>query len=113
MQITPTINFGGNCREAIQLYEKVFEGKITCLLTYREANDPEYMPLLSEEQKDYIYHAELALGNQRIIMSDHVDIEFTVCYSNFLTIMYDTKEEVQKAYEIMKEGSKTIYKMEA
>ena len=113
MQITPTINFGGNCREAIQMYEKAFAGKITCLLTYREADDPAYMPLLSEEQKDYIYHAELVLGDQRIIMSDHVDIEFTVCYSNFLTIMYDTKEEVQKAYEVMKEGSKTIYEMEA
>ncbi len=113
MQITPTINFGGNCREAIRLYEKAFEGKVTCLLTYREANDPAYMPLLNEEQKDYIYHAELVLGNQRIIMSDHVDIDFTVCYSNFLTIMHDTKEEVQRAYEIMKEGSKTIYEMEA
>ena len=98
MQITPTLNFGGTCQEAIQMYEKAFEGKITCLITYREANDPAYMPLLSEEQKDYVYHAELVLGNQRIIMSDHVDIEFTVCYSNFLTIMYDTKEEVQKAY---------------
>ena len=53
------------------------------------------------------------LDNQRIIMSDHVDIEFQTCYSNFLTIMYDTKEEVQRAYEIMKEGSKTIYPLEA
>lgn len=44
---------------------------------------------------------------------DHVDIEFQTCYSNFLTIMFDTKEEVQQAYEIMKEGSKTIYQMEA
>ena len=113
MQIIPTLNFGGTCREAIQMYEKAFEGKITCLITYREANDPAYMPLLIEEQKDYVYHAELVLGDQRIIMSDHVDIEFTVCYSNFLTIMYDTKEEVQRAYEIMKEGSKTIYRMEA
>jgi len=113
MQITPTLNFGGTCREAIQMYEKAFEGKITCLISYREANDPAYMPLLSEEQKDYVYHAELVLGNQRIIMSDHVDIEFTVCYSNFLTIMYDRKEEVQRAYDIMKEGSKTIYKLEA
>ena len=113
MQITPTLNFGGTCREAIRMYEKAFDGKITCLISYREANDPAYMPLLNEAQKDYIYHAELVLGDQRIIMSDHVDIEFTVCYSNFLTIMYDTKEEVQRAYEIMKEGSKTIYKMEA
>ena len=113
MQIIPTLNFGGACREAIQMYEKAFEGKITCLITYREANDPAYMPLLIEEQKDYVYHAELVLGDQRIIMSDHVDIEFTVYYSNFLTVMYDTKEEVQRAYEIMKEGSKTIYRMEA
>ena len=113
MKIVPTLNFGGKCREAIQMYEKAFSGEITQLLTYREANDPAYMPLLSEKQKDYIYHSELVLGDQRIIMSDHVDIDFTTCYSNFLTIMYDTKEEVQRAYEIMKEGSTTIYKMEA
>jgi len=113
MQITPTLNFAGNCREAIQMYEKAFEGEITCLITYRQANDPVYMPLLSEEQKDYIYHAELVLGGRRIIMSDHTDIELPVCCSNFLTVIYDTKEEVQRAYEIMKEGSTTIYRMEA
>ena len=109
MQIVPTLNFGGNCREAIQMYERAFHGKISCMITYGEANDPAYIPLLKENQKDYIYHSELVLENQRIIMSDHVDIEFQTCYSNFLTIMYDTKEEVQRAYEIMKEGSKTIY----
>lgn len=113
MQMVPTLNFGGTCREAIQMYEKAFDGKITWLITYREADDPAYMPLLNEEQKEYIYHAELMLGSQRIIMSDQVDIELSVCYSNFLTIMYDTKEEMQRAYEIMKEGSKTIYQMEA
>ena len=109
MQIVPTLSFGGNCREAIHMYEKAFNGKISCLITYGEANDPAYNPLLRENQKEYIYHSELILGNQRIIMSDHVDIEFQTCYANFLTIMYDTKEEVQKAYEIMKEGSTTIY----
>ena len=113
MQIVPTLNFGGNCREAIQMYEKAFNGKISCMITYGEANDPAYIPLLKENQKEYIYHSELVLDNQRIIMSDHVDIEFQTCYSNFLTIMYDTKEEVQRAYEIMKEGSKTIYQLEA
>jgi len=99
MQIVPTLNFGGNCREAIQMYEKAFNGKISCMITYGEANDPEYNSLLKENQKEYIYHSELVLDNQRIIMSDHVDIEF--------------QEEVQRAYEIMKEGSKTIYRLEA
>ena len=113
MEITPTLNFGGQCREALHAYAEAFGGEITCLITYRDGNDPAYMPLLKEDQLDYIYHAELRFGERRIIMSDHVDIEFTTCYSNFLTIMYDTKEEVQRAYAVLKEGSTTIYPMEA
>ena len=46
-------------------------------------------------------------------MSDHVDLEFQTCYSNFLTVMCDTKEDVERTYETMKDGSKTIYPMEA
>ena len=113
MKITPTLNFGGQCREAIHLYAQAFNGEITCLITYRDANDPAYMPLLTEEQKDWIYHAELILDGQRIIMSGHADIAFQTCYSNFLTLVYDTKEEVQAAYDVLKEGSTTIYPMEA
>lgn len=36
MQIVPTLNFGGNCREAIQMYEKAFNGKVSCMTTYEE-----------------------------------------------------------------------------
>lgn len=113
MEITPTLNFGGQCRAAIEAYASAFGGEITCLITYRDANDPAYMPLLKDDQLDYIYHAELRLGQQRILMSDHVDIPFTTCYTSFLTIMYDTREEVQRAYALLKEGSTTIYPMEA
>ena len=112
MHVVPTLNFRGNCREAIQMYKKAFNGRISCLITYGEANDPEYNQLLKENQKNCIYHSELVIGDQRIIMSDNLDIEFQTCYSNFLTVMCDTKEEVQRAYEIMKEGSKIIYQME-
>ena len=108
MHIVPALNLGGNCREAIQLYEQAFNGKINCLITYAEANDPKYNPLLKEHQKDHIYHSELVLGHQRFIMSALVGMEFQTCYSNFLTVMCETKEEVQRAYETMKAGSKTI-----
>lgn len=87
MQIVPTLNFGGNCREAIHMYEKAFGGQVICLITYREADDPQYNPLLKDDQRDYIYHSELLIGEQRIIMCDHVDIEFKTCYSDFLTIV--------------------------
>lgn len=76
MQIVPTLNFEGNCREAIHMYKRAFNGKINCLITYGEANDPEYNPVLRDNQKEYIYHSELVLNNQKIIMSDHVILNF-------------------------------------
>lgn len=113
MKITPTPNFGGQCRAAIEAYANAFGGTIACLITYREANDPAYTPRLTEDQLDWIYHAELILDGQRIIMSDHADIAFTTCYSNFLTLMYDTKEQVYRAWAALQEGSTIIYPLEA
>ena len=51
MKITPTLNFDGKCREAIHLYKEAFGGNITCLITYREANDPAYMPFFLKIRK--------------------------------------------------------------
>lgn len=111
MRFTPTLHFSGACREAAQLYAKAFCGEITCLLTYGEVNDPAYTPFLKANQQDYVYHAELRFGDQKIIMSDIVDMDTPVCHANFLTVMCNTKEEVQRAYDIMKEGSTTVYEM--
>ena len=111
MKFVPTMNFNGQCREAMELYRQAFSGEITALLTYGEVNDPAYP--LKEDQKDWIYHGELTFGNQRIIMSDHVDMQFDVCYTCFLTAMMDTKEQVAAAWEVMKEGSTVIYPLEA
>lgn len=36
MQVVSALNFGGNCREAIQMYEKAFNGNISCIITYGE-----------------------------------------------------------------------------
>ena len=111
MKFVPTLNFNGKCREAMEMYQKAFSGKVTALLTYGEANDPSFA--LKDEQKDWIYHGELTFGDQRIIMSDHVDMQFDVCYTCFLTAMMDTKEQVAAAWEAMKEGSTVIYPLEA
>ena len=93
------------------MYRKAFGGIVTALLTYGEANDPAYP--LTEEHKNWIYHGELTFGDQRIIMSDYVDMKFETCYTNFLTMMMDTKEQVTAAWEIMKEDSTVIYPLES
>ncbi|EOT27424.1 hypothetical protein C805_01532 [Eubacterium sp. 14-2] len=76
--ITPNFNFmktylwsDGKCEEAIYLYQKAFEAEINCLLRYSDAKWEDFHRELSEEQKEYIYHAELLIGNQRIMVEDN------------------------------------------
>ena len=42
MKFITTMNFNGQCREAMEMYREAFGGKVTALLTYGEANDHAY-----------------------------------------------------------------------
>ena len=111
--ITPNFNFNGCCEEALNLYKKAFNAEIGCLLRYSEAQKEDYDRELSDEEKRYIYHAELNLGNQRIMMCDNIDVPFVTSFSLSLTVTFDTKEEVNQTYDILKEGSTTIYPLQS
>lgn len=113
MRVTPTLNFSGSCREAMALYQKAFGGRVAFQLTYREADDPAYLPRLTEEQKDCIYHADFLLGDQPVHMCDNFDVDPGVGRACFLTIAYDTAEEVLAAYAALMPGGTVIYPPEA
>ena len=42
MTFVPTLKFNGKCREAMGLYQKAFDGKVTALMTYGEAKDSSF-----------------------------------------------------------------------
>lgn len=107
--ITPNFNFNGRCEEAIHLYQKAFDARVGCLLRYSDADSRDWKKELTLEQTNYIYHAELFIGDQRIMMCDNLDLEFEQSTSLSLTITFDTKEEVKKAYGVLEYGSTTIY----
>ena len=79
MKMVPTLNFGGNCREAIQLYEKAFGGQIACLITYRQSGDPAYLPKLTEEQKQAGKY--LVYETPECFALGHLDQAINVCVS--------------------------------
>ena len=107
--LTPNFNFNGRCEEAITLYQKAFDAKIGCLLRYSDADKNDWDRELTTEQAKFIYHSELLIGTQRIMMCDNMDVDLVKSTSLSLTVSFDTKEEVVKAYEVLKEGSTTIY----
>ena len=109
--ITPNFNFDGRCEEAIALYQKAYQASVGSLLRYSDADTRDWTGELNSEQANYIYHAELLIGNQRIMMCDNMDVDLFRSTSLSLTVTFDTSEEVKKAYDILKEGSTTIYPM--
>ncbi len=108
-RIIPNFNFAGNCEEAIGLYQKAFGAKTVCLLRYSDAKPEDFHRPLTEAQKRLIYHAELMIGAQRLMCCDHLDLPFSPGLSLSLVVTLDTKEEVLRAYEALREGCTLIY----
>ena len=108
LKLTPTINFPGNCENAIHLYEKAFGSKIDFILRYSDANISDWNTELTHEQKNYIYHAEMKIGNQRCFFSDIINFVLIKGNSQFLTITFETKEEVERAVKILAEDGQIL-----
>lgn len=109
VKVTPNFNFSGNCDEAIQLYQKAFDARLHTLIRNRDAVWDEAVAGMSEEEKEFIYHAEIYIGEQRIMLSDNPDLPLQPVLALSLTVTLDTKEEVMQAFDVMKDGGSIIY----
>lgn len=107
--ITPVLHHNGHCGEAIELYKRAFGASVSVLVRYSDADTRDYDEKLIEKRQDMIYHSELMIGNQRIMMADEFDIEYIVGTASFLTVTFDTDDEVRKAYEVLTEDGTVIY----
>src|SRR5271168_1458164 len=65
MQISPYLQFAGNCREAFTAYAKILGGEITFMMTHEEA--PMETP---DGWRDKIMHASLKFGDNHVMGSD-------------------------------------------
>ncbi len=107
--VTPTLHFKGQCEEAISMYKKAFDAKVTFLMRYADADSKDYNKQLTNVQKNMIYHSEILIGNQRLMLADEFDYDLTESVSEFMTITFDTDEEVKLAYELLVEEGTVIY----
>jgi len=109
--VTPTIHFNGQCEEAIGIYQKAFNARIGCLLHYTDRNEQDWNVPITKEQENYVYHSEIYIGKQRIMMGDNYEPDLNKNTSAFLTITFESSDEVKKAYEILKDGCTIINPM--
>ena len=111
--VTPSINFAGQCEEAMALYERAFGATTKFVMRYSDADERDWDRPLTDDQEKMVYHAEMFIGNQRIMLADIIDFDLSKGTSVFLTVTFEDAASVKGAYEVLKEGSTIVYPMKS
>jgi PhnB protein len=88
--ITPAIHLTGRCEEAIRYYERIFSTKADFILRYGDAESEDWKAPLTEEQKKYVYHAEMKIRGQRFMFSDILEFPIVAGNSAFFIATYSS-----------------------
>jgi PhnB protein len=98
MRLNPYLNFNGDCREAFEFYHQLLGGELE-LFTHED------MPMegLSEDWKDKILHAHLAVDGQVLMGSDSPPDWYSPPQSVYISAQIDTPEEAERIFAALSE----------
>ena len=83
MEITPYLNFNGNCAEAFRFYEKCLGGRIVMLQTHGDSPMKDDVP---PAWQDRVLHVRLELGEQALMGSDVPPDSYTAPQGLYVSI---------------------------
>jgi PhnB protein len=92
MQLSVHLNFGGNCREAFEYYERNLGGKIVAMMRADQA------PGAPENAGTNIIHARLSLAGMELIGNDVPAHVFQPIRSVYLDLAADSAEHAEKLW---------------
>lgn len=110
-KVTPNLHFKGECAQAIRLYEKAFNARVEELLYESDANPKDWVA--GDNAKERVYHCEMFIGGQRIILNDFPSDLYDKPSNNTasLVVTFESPDEVKAAYEILSEGCTIVHAM--
>lgn len=108
--VVPFLNFNGKCSEAIDFYEKAFNGQNKLIMRYKDAPPNPDFPIL-DEMKELVLHAEMTMAGTRFSFSDTLS---NVIPGNIISLAatFDTVEEVVSIFNQLKIGGEVLMELE-
>lgn len=101
MQITPYINFQGNCREAMEFYRDLLGGEIAAIFTYGESPMAGEMP---EKSHDSIMHSHLIADGAEIMAADGPPTEGSGANNVSIALSIDDVDEAERIFKGLSDG---------
>jgi PhnB protein len=103
------LNYGGNCKQAFEFYEKHLGGKIIMMMTHAEQPNPSNVP---PGWKDAILHARIDLGETQLLGADVPPERFQPMRSAYLSLTVDSVAEAERIYALLSDGGQIFMPME-
>lgn len=105
-KLVANLHFHGRCERAMALYSTAFGARVTAQMRYRDADPRDFDEPLTEAQGAYIYHGEMEIYGQRVMMSDRMDEGADMSAPSVsLVIVMETQQQVRAAYGVLGEGA--------
>ncbi len=106
MKMNTYVNFHGNCKEALEYYEKHLGGKILTMMTFDSMPDPKNIPPGMEKN---VLHARMMIGDTLLMASDGPKVE--PMRSAYLSIAVDSNAEAERIYKALSDGGEVFMPM--
>ena len=104
MQITPYLNFTGQCREAFEYYRDLLNAEITQIMTYGESPMADQMP---EETHGGIMHARLVADGAELMGADGPPAGDGTAHTMWVALILDEPAEAERVFAGLADGGET------
>ena len=107
MKLNTYLNFPGNCREALQFYEKHLGAKSVMMMTFNEMPEPKNIP--PGIGGNSVLYARLDVGGTYVMASDVPQAQ--PMRSAYLAFSVDSTPEAERIYKVLSEGGEVFMPM--
>ena len=101
MELSPYLNFGGQCEAAFKFYERCLGGKIEAMITYAGTPAEEHAP---PELRNKILHARLIVGGNALMGSDAPPDRYEASKSFSVSLQIDDPADAERIFHSLAEN---------
>ena len=109
MKLHAYLNFGGDCKQAFEFYEKHLGGKITVMMNHNQQPGLNEVPA---NWKEKVMYARMSLGETEIMANDVPGDRFQPMRSVYLSLTVGSIEEAERIHGLLADGGQIFMPME-